>query len=147
MYSQFVGMSFLCMFVVLNGCGSSADTKTELAKPPFPKDKYAGNFSSINRSDRMIRMLETTGFGFASPEAGNLIPNAEAGLHFPPLDSFPNETTIRWRDDSDGNEYEQTVQLADVVPKGVDGTTALEFTADRKWTVRFVPGSEDSAPE
>ncbi len=147
MYSHFIGVSLLCMFVVLNGCGSSTAPKAELTRPQFPKDKYAGNFSSINRSDRKIRMLETTGFGFASPDAGNLIPNAEAGLHFPPLDTFPTRTTIRWRDESDNKEYEQSVELADVVPRGVDGTTAFEFTTDLKWTVQFVPGSEDDGPE
>ncbi|MDP1796477.1 MAG: hypothetical protein Q8K78_03305 [Planctomycetaceae bacterium] len=92
-------------------------------------------------------MLETTGFGFASPEAGNLGPRSEAGLHFAPLDSFPEKTTIRWWDESDSKEYEQTVELTDVVPRGVDGTTALEFTTDLRWTVRFLPGSEDDGPE
>jgi hypothetical protein len=73
-----------------------------------------------------------------------LIPKAAAESVFPPVSEFPAKTTIHWHDEQDGQDHEQAIDLTNVVPRGVDGTTVFEFSKDQKWSVRFEPKTSTS---
>lgn len=95
-----------------------------------------------NGSDRKIYVLSCSGFGQSSPDVGVLSPGVEADMFFPPLASFPNVTTIKWRDETDGVEHEDEVNLAGLIQPGVQGMTEFVFSNEKKWSVTFHPNAK-----
>lgn len=108
---------------------------------PIPRAMYKGQFRSINSSDRAIWMGDCSEFGFASPQAGVLIPGSSAWLGFPALSRLPESTEITWWFGEDrtpsAETHRTTVKVREHVPKGTEGTIIFEFTHDYEWKVRF----------
>jgi hypothetical protein len=127
-------MCGLAMIALIGGCHHG----------PVPRGHYSGKFRSINSSDHDIFIKICTGFGWESPDAGEMHASGTGGaeVFFDPIPSFPEITTITWDDRVTGKESSQTVMLKGVVPQGVDGVTEFEFGSDYQWTVRFVPSAK-----
>jgi len=104
------------------------------------RQMYSGDFSVISYYPQNVRVHDFKNFDSWRPLAGNLIPNAEAGSHFPWKEDFPESTIVVWSEEGSDDMQEQEIDLRGVVPRGVAGTTHFTLGADGVWTVEFIEG-------
>jgi hypothetical protein len=103
-------------------------------------DYYSGNYVVLSQYPTVIRIKDWSGSDSSRPAEGTIVPNAEAATFFPNLDHFPESTVVSWM--IDGNQsgpiQTQSLNLAGVVPRNVDGHTEFILSEDGVWAVKYV---------
>lgn len=104
----------------------------------YNSSSFSGHFSVLNSSDTTIVVTAWEGFDVAQPLHGTFAPGSQKNAIYGWQDKIPKTVVVKWVDEGDEALKRQEIDLTDVVPASVKGSTQFELSKDGKWSASFV---------